>query len=257
MTTTHTESLSNLAANTIYYYRVKSKSSTGIQATSSGYTLKTTNALDITSGLLAAYAFDEGTGNSTADSSGNSRTGSLHNTSWSTDAKFGKALSFNGSNSSSYLSASAAGLPATNAPQTISLWVSLSSRSSATLSVVSLADKTQAVSVQLGFKDSRPGVWQKNTGWLVTGNQLPSRTWNYYAYTFDGKTHRFYFNGTEVSHSTITPQGATVNIMEIGRGLGNAEYFKGILDEVRIYNRALSDAEIHAVMDTAVGGAAK
>ena len=52
------------------------------------------------SGLVAAYGFDEGSGTSTADRSGNANTGTVSNTTWAgaTAGKFGNALSFNGTN---------------------------------------------------------------------------------------------------------------------------------------------------------------
>ncbi len=48
---------------------------------------------------VAAYGFEEGSGSTTADSSGNGLTGTLTATTWTSSGKFGKALSFNGSSS--------------------------------------------------------------------------------------------------------------------------------------------------------------
>src|ERR1044072_1821320 len=51
------------------------------------------------SGLVAAYSFDEGSGTTAADKSGNGNNGTLTGgTSWSSTAKFGTAASFDGSN---------------------------------------------------------------------------------------------------------------------------------------------------------------
>ena len=52
-----------------------------------------------TPNLVAAYGFDEGSGVSVADASGNGLTGTVANGSWSAAGKFGKALSFNGTSS--------------------------------------------------------------------------------------------------------------------------------------------------------------
>src|SRR5579871_6361430 len=49
-------------------------------------------------GLVAAYNFDEGTGTTVHDASGNGNNGTLVNATWSTSGKYGDALSFNGSN---------------------------------------------------------------------------------------------------------------------------------------------------------------
>jgi len=51
------------------------------------------------SGLVAAYSFDEGSGGTTADASGNSNAGRLEGATWSSQGKFGGSLSFNGTNS--------------------------------------------------------------------------------------------------------------------------------------------------------------
>src|ERR1044072_8704385 len=47
-------------------------------------------------GIVAAYGFEEGTGTTVADASGNGNTGTLRAATWSTAGKYGKALSFNG-----------------------------------------------------------------------------------------------------------------------------------------------------------------
>ncbi|MEU0563940.1 PQQ-dependent sugar dehydrogenase, partial [Nonomuraea sp. NPDC005983] len=49
-------------------------------------------------GLVAAYAMNEGTGTTVADSSGSNNNGTTSNTTWTNSGKYGKALSFNGTN---------------------------------------------------------------------------------------------------------------------------------------------------------------
>ena len=48
---------------------------------------------------VAAYAFDEGSGTTVTDLSGNGNNGTLANTTWAATGKYGKALSFNGTSS--------------------------------------------------------------------------------------------------------------------------------------------------------------
>jgi hypothetical protein len=45
-----------------------------------------------------------------------------------------------------------------------------------------------------------------------------------------------------------------VSSFEIGRSEGGSEYYMGVIDEVRIYNRALGPEELNAVMNIAAGG---
>ena len=48
-------------------------------------------------GLVAAYGFDEGSGTTVADASGNGNTGTITAATWAATGKYGKALQFNGS----------------------------------------------------------------------------------------------------------------------------------------------------------------
>jgi hypothetical protein len=50
------------------------------------------------SGLVAAYGFNEGSGTTVIDASGNGNTGTISGASWVTSGKYGTALSFNGTN---------------------------------------------------------------------------------------------------------------------------------------------------------------
>lgn len=247
LTTSHTQTLSGLAAGTIYHYRVTSKDAATNLVTSSDFTFKTTTPLN--ADLVVAYSFDEGAGTTAADYSGNSNTGTLFNASWTT-GKYGNALWFNGKNA--YVTAPCSGLPAMNAPQTIAYWFTASRRSTSTEPVVSLADDAQQISIQAGFKDSRIGVWQDPGSWLVAANQ-PSRTWHYIVYTFDGATHRFYVDGDEKGSSTIRPTAAAPTSLQIGRVLDGSDYLRGTVDELRVYSRALSQTEIQSLMNIAIG----
>ncbi len=246
LTQSHIQSLSGLTANTTYHFRVKSKDSSGNLATSADNTFKTTNTPDITTGLVAAYGFDEGAGTTAADASGNSRTATLKNCNWTTSGKYGRALSFNGNNS--FLNASSNGLPNTDTPKTIAYWAYTTAKITSTQSAVTIANSTQQASIQPGYKDSQAGVRQYGNLWLVAGVQPSTKAWHHYAYTYDGQTHVLYIDGKQVSTSTILPIAASPTAFEIGRGVGGTEYFKGIIDEVVVYSRALSLTEIQALM---------
>ena len=50
--------------------------------------------------MIAGYGMDEGSGATISDASGNGNTGQIQGATWSTTAKYGKAVSFNGINSS-------------------------------------------------------------------------------------------------------------------------------------------------------------
>ena len=73
------------------------------------------------------------------------------------------------------------------------------------------------------------------------------------AVTYDGSALRLYVNGTQVGSRAAT--GAiqtTTNPLWIGGNQPDGEFFRGLIDEVRVYNRALSQADVQTDMNTAI-----
>ena len=71
------------------------------------------------------------------------------------------------------------------------------------------------------------------------------------AVTYDGTTLRLYVNGVLANSAAITGTLASSNYpLTIGGDTLYAQYFKGSVDEVRIYNRALSQTEVQTDMNT-------
>ncbi len=251
LTTSHAQALNGLVAGRLYHYRVKSKDAAGNPATSTDYTFVMTTA-DVTAGLVAAYGFDEGAGTTTADYSPSGSVATLNGASWTNTAKFGKALSFNGKNS--YVSAGLAGLPDVGAPKTVACWLYLNSKASGLQSTVVLANSARQASVKHGTRSSQIGVLQFGDTWIVASNLPPTRRWHHFAYVFDGSVNRFYVDGALASTSTVIPPAAPVTAFQIGRSVPASEYYKGLIDEVRVYNRALAQDEVKLIMSAPVAG---
>jgi hypothetical protein len=77
--------------------------------------------------------------------------------------------------------------------------------------------------------------------------------WKHLAMTYDGTTVRMYIDGVLINSAT----GAHVsnnNPLLFGRWTPASEYWDGVVDEVRIYNRMLSQAEVQTDMTTPIGG---
>ena len=84
---------------------------------------------------------------------------------------------------------------------------------------------------------------------------LPLNTWSHLAATYDGGTLRLFVNGSQVSSLTVSGSLVTsTGVLTIGGESIWGKNFRGILDEVRIYNHALSAAQIQADMITPLGG---
>jgi Concanavalin A-like lectin/glucanases superfamily len=87
---------------------------------------------------------------------------------------------------------------------------------------------------------------------------LPANTWVHVAGTYDGKTLRIFINGAQ--NATMAVTGTTcANTEPLGIGAKNRTatgvveaYFDGRIDDLRVYNRALTAAEIKTVRTTAL-----
>src|SRR6185369_16696727 len=206
------------------------------------------------SGLVAAYAFNEGAGTTSADVSGNGFTATLVSSPSWVAGQFGSALSFNGT--SSYAST---GLT-TNLPNwTVSGWVY--SPASPTSAAPSGPIHREA-NYQINWNHGNPafqgavGVRVSGTWYAASFGALAANTWYNLAATYDGETLNAYTNGVLVTSNTAPsgPADADSNALTIGRHAALSQFFKGIVDNVRIYSRVLSQTEIQSDMNTPIGG---
>ena len=89
---------------------------------------------------------------------------------------------------------------------------------------------------------------------LGTG-PLPLNTWSHLAVTYGGGSMRLFVNGAQVATVALTGSiRTTASPLRIGGNSVWGEYFAGRIDEVRIYNRALTPAEVLAGMNKTIGG---
>ena len=83
---------------------------------------------------------------------------------------------------------------------------------------------------------------------------LPTNTWSFLTETYDGSTLRLYVNGTQVASTAHTGAIATsTNPLQIGGDSIYGQFFAGLIDNVRVYNIALTAAQIQTDMNTPVG----
>src|SRR5207253_2520281 len=82
---------------------------------------------------------------------------------------------------------------------------------------------------------------------------LTTGTWTHVATTYDGAVVRTYVNGVLAGSQTATgPIVTSSGVLRLGGDSLGSEWFAGTLDEVRVYNRALTQAEIQGDMSTPV-----
>jgi hypothetical protein len=205
------------------------------------------------SGLVAAYSFEEGSGANAADTSGNNNTGSLQGATWTTQGKFGNALVFNGAG---WVTVNDANALALSTGMTLEAWV-YPTATPTNWSTVMLKEQPGALIYALyaGSPSNRPGTYLFTSAeqGLDGTTALPLNTWSHLAGTYDGTALRLYVNGTQVASKAVSGIIASSSgALRIGGNNVWGEYFNGSIDEVRIYNRALNQAEIQQDMNTPI-----
>jgi uncharacterized repeat protein (TIGR01451 family) len=206
-------------------------------------------------GLVAAYAFNEGTGTSTADASGGVNSGAIGTAAWTTQGKYGNALSFNGT-SAKVTIPDAASLRLTNG-MTLEAWVNPSIVDGKWRDVVYKGNDNYYLEATSCCQGSPVGggIFSGSYGENFGTSNLPLNTWTHLATTYDGTTLRLYVNGAQVASKAQTGSIATsTNPLQIGGDSIFGQYFSGRIDEVRVYSVALTQAQILGDMGTAIGG---
>jgi O-glycosyl hydrolase len=209
----------------------------------------------VSTGLVAAYGFNEGAGTVAADDSGSNLAGNVVNATWSESGKYGSAISFNGVNSWVTIN-DAAALNLTTG-LTLEAWIKPATLSGWSTIILKEAGSEEAYA--LYANEDRPwplaAVRIDGNYDIATGDvQLPLNNWSHVASTYDGATLSLYVDGNKIASVAATGNlQVSSGALRIG---GNAiwdEYFDGLIDEVRIYSRALTAAEIQTDMAMPIG----
>jgi concanavalin A-like lectin/glucanase superfamily protein len=97
------------------------------------------------------------------------------------------------------------------------------------------------------------GTFGSNTDVVIGPTGIAANAWTHLALTYDGATLRLYVNGTQAaSRAESSALQSVANPLWIGGNSPYGEYFQGLIDEVRVYNRALAVSEIQADMNAPV-----
>jgi PKD repeat protein len=203
-------------------------------------------------GLVAAYAFDEVGGSAAADVSGNGNHGYIKGPIRSTGV-FGQALIFDGIDDWVAVNDSISLDLSTDL--TLEAWVY--PQAIQTSSIISKEMNGGTVYDMYAYQSSdipAASFYDGLSYKTVRGNsQLPLNQWSHIATTYDGTKQRFYVNGVQVGVFTSSYTLKKSNLkMRIGGNGISGDFFKGAIDEVRIYNRALTGTEILADMGNSI-----
>jgi len=213
-------------------------------------------------GLVGYWTFDEGIGIVANDVSGNGNTGAINGASY-VAGHDNTALSFDGTNEVVIPDAASLNVQLF----TISAWVYPTSRDGVVDIIVNKEVAPSNRQYELGIRgilvpggtipagnivfniSGISGQPNNYNGWVDGHASIPLNTWTHVALTFNGNTAKVLVNGSVTRAlaglSGIIP--TTTAPLKIGNRslpLGAQASFSGLIDEVKVYNRALADCEV-------------
>jgi hypothetical protein len=232
--------------------------------TSSPVALTVLPVTSITNGLSAHWAFDETSGYTAFDSTTNGREGALISyyndpAQW-VSGQIGGALSFDGSSQFVWVTNY---VEPTNNTLTLSAWVFAANESSVE-SIIDSYGQLPIGQFRFGLTNGTltGGVISQGESWTaVTDNvPFPSNTWQHVALVADGANLFLYRNGIQVSSNTdpgtILCVSGVTNLI-IGAQISDdgsdndlnstPGYWSGKIDDLGMWSRGLTPAEIHAI----------
>jgi hypothetical protein len=213
-------------------------------------------------GLIGYWEFDEGSGSEAHDASGHGNDGSWQGTGpyYSSASKVGSCAGlFNGTDHYVKIN-NFVGLPTSFSALTIMAWIKTS-----TSSETVIGDNTPGCGYSFSLSINGP-YCSPGTGIPCGYNAADARynqtynpsitvndnLWHYLAMVSGNGTQTLYVDGSPVASSSYTGNiPGPLSILTLGAytngGCLSGSYFNGLIDDVRIYNRALSAAEVQAI----------
>ncbi|EDY17497.1 Ig family protein [Chthoniobacter flavus Ellin428] len=200
-------------------------------------------------GLRAYYKFEEGSGTTSADATGDGYTCTLHGATWATGVEGTNGLAFAGT-SSSY-----ATIPALNFntnTMTVTGWVLRNGSQSSWTGLVFCRAGTTACGLHFGTANELRYTWNNSSStynWN-SGLTVPNAQWTFVALVITPTNASIYMQPlgggmisatNNVANSSAAFDGSTTFGQDPN---GQTRYFNGSLDEVRIYNTSLDASAI-------------
>jgi hypothetical protein len=207
---------------------------------------------ELNQGLVGHWKLDEGTGTTAEDSSGNGNTGTVNGAVW-TSGEISGALRFDGVDDYVDVSDSSS-MSFTEPGLTISAWVTFNTLQAGERSVVRKQNQWQLGVFPADGEVRNLVRTDGTTGWTAANDEIvgfSTGSWYHLAFTYDGSSLQHYVDGLPVG----APKTVTGNIVDnsndvaIGSDSDSINPFNldGIIDDVRVYNRALDSDEINSL----------
>lgn len=257
--------LTGLSADTSYVFTVSAYDAASNESSqSSGVNVTTDPASEdpLAANIVAYWGFNSINSGSTPDDSGNGHTGTVTGGVSAVSGQIDNALSFDGSNGKVAVGNMDVTASSGNDGITLAAWINPDQWTTASRDnrIISKATGTQdqdhywmlsgIASGSDTYLRMRLKAGGSTTTLIASSGNLATSTWTHVAGTYDGSTIRLFVNGSQVGS---TSKSGTINTsssvgVTIGINPDNNRPFDGKLDEVYIFDRALSASEISDLM---------
>jgi hypothetical protein len=210
--------------------------------------------LNTDSALKCWLRFEEGTGSSAGDASGNSHPGTLASGASFTSGKLGGGVDLDGTDDCVVVSHHADLSPSN---VTIALWVNLDTWSSTLTALASKQSGASPFPMCEIRKTNLATTLESNAAasgvnYSAAGSTPPTGAWHHVALTYDGDVLRLYQNGAQTGQNA-NPNGSLntnmVNLWLGGNPSASGRHMEGKIDEFRFYDRSLSLSEVRSLHD--------
>jgi len=237
------------AVNTTYYYKVRAENTAGSSVYTNTATAKTLNN-QANVGLVARWTLDDGGGTTAADSVGGDNGTLTGETTW-VGGVLGGALNFHGGGMATARVSipDKAAIDFTAAQSfTLTTWVTPANTVGKYSEIISKSWGTQP-GYGLGIDPNNNWIFRGGTS-DVTGTPV-ALGWHHLAAVQDGTagTRTLYVDGNPVASGAAQAANGNGELV-FAEADGVNERFSGIIDDVRIYNRALAPAEVQTLAQT-------
>ena len=194
---------------------------------------------DVTSGLVAHYPISAAAGDTVYDKGPHKLNGKITGAEWVTEGK-ATALRFNGPASRVICGAG----PELELKNTVSLSVWMHAGKLPDGEVVLIGEGTDRYSIT--YYKTGNAYFYINSGGINVNTPAPLNKRVHLAATFDSTTMKIYVDGVLKATKAIDPVSRIVSNrpLAIGEGTATGAGFYGLVDDARIYNRVLTDAEV-------------
>jgi len=199
--------------------------------------------------ILMYFPFDEDKGDTAKDASGNQNDGTLAaGAKFTKDGKIGGAAEFSGN---SFMRVNDSPTTSPRDAITIAAWINVESRGEQ-----NIVGQDSSYQLQLEGGGNIQAQYNRGADWSYTAaGPYPINEWFHAAITYDGKKAACYQNGAEIATGAVTGQlqDATNPVCIASWQCGGSEWVQGRLDEVAVFDIALSEKEIKSITEKSIG----